>query len=116
MIMINMDIPAHGCYECPMKHDAFNGSETINVCYAIGEEVSDDGTRPDWCPLKDVTIGKWKQLHGYITPGGTPLFVCPKCGGSEHLHGVEYPQRRVVCKDCGQINVYPWEKTYDEEE
>ena len=64
-----------------------------------------------------MKIGRWKQLEGnYMTPGGTPVFVCAKCGGSEHLHGVEFPRRKVFCNRCGTANVYPWEKDYDIEE
>lgn len=64
-----------------------------------------------------MKFGKWKELKGgYLTPGGTPIYVCGECGGSEHLHGVEYPRRKMVCDQCGSINSYPWEKTYEEEE
>lgn len=61
-------------------------------------------------------IGKWKQVHiGDMSPGGTPFFACGACGGSEHLHGVEYPRRKVICDNCGRINIYPWEKAYEQE-
>lgn len=64
----------------------------------------------------EFKFGKWKKLEGhYITPGGTPLYVCAQCGGSQHLHGVEFSRRKMVCDDCGCVNSYPWEKTYDEE-
>ena len=63
-----------------------------------------------------MKFGKWKELEGgYVTPGGTPIYVCAACGGSEHLHGVEYPRRKMVCDQCGSVNSYPWEKTYDED-
>ena len=56
-----------------------------------------------------MKFGKWKELEGgYLTPGGTPIYVCGECGGSEHLHGVEYPRRKMVCDQCGSINSYPW--------
>lgn len=56
-------------------------------------------------------IGRWKEVEGnYITPGGTPLYVCEQCGGGQHLHGVEYPEQALVCPKCGSINLYPWEK------
>lgn len=59
-------------------------------------------------------IGRWKQLQGtFLTPGGTPYFVCGKCGGSDHLHGVEYPRRKILCDKCGRINIYPWEDAYE---
>ena len=55
-------------------------------------------------------INRWKQVPAGMTPGGTPLYICPKCGKSEHLHGVEFPTRKVICEECGQINFYPWER------
>lgn len=60
-------------------------------------------------------IGKWKQVHiGDMSPGGTPVFACGACGGSEHLHGVEFSRRKVICDNCGRINIYPWEKAHEE--
>lgn len=64
-----------------------------------------------------MKFGKWKRREGsYMTPGGTPLYICAECGGSEHLHGAEYPRRKMLCDKCGSINSYPWERTYEEEE
>ena len=60
-------------------------------------------------------IGRWVKTHGGITPGGTPVYVCGNCGGSEHLHGVEYRKRKVFCDKCGQVNVYPWEEILEDE-
>ena len=45
-----------------------------------------------------VRIGRWKQVHGYVTPGGDPVFGCGK----------------LICDNCGSINLYPWEKSYEE--
>lgn len=61
-----------------------------------------------------VRIGRWKQVYGYVTPGGDPVFGCGNCGGSEHCHGVEHPKKKLICDNCGSINLYPWEKSYDE--
>lgn len=62
-----------------------------------------------------VRIGRWKPLKGdFTTPGGTPYYVCGACGGSGHLQGCEYPRRKVVCDNCGRINIYPWERAYEE--
>ena len=58
--------------------------------------------------------GKWKQLYGYATPGGTPVFVCGHCGGSQHLYGAEYPKRKLYCEQCGRINIYPWERAQEQ--
>lgn len=60
-------------------------------------------------------IGRWREIKGnYATPGGTPLYECGSCGGSQHLHGVEYRRRKVICDNCGRINIYPWENAYEE--
>ena len=56
-----------------------------------------------------VRIGRWVEVHGdFVTPGGTPLYKCGKCGGTEHLLGVEYPKPKIICDVCGRVNVYPW--------
>ena len=62
-----------------------------------------------------VQIARWKELHGYATPGGTPLYVCGVCGGSQHLHGVEYPKMKLICDNCGAINIYPWMQLVEKE-
>lgn len=58
--------------------------------------------------------GKWIRREGYATPGGTPVYVCKYCGGTEHLYGAEFPRRKMVCDKCGSVNSYPWEKTCEE--
>ena len=79
-----------------------------------------DGEPPEFEEIKGTEesgikhVGKWKQVHiGYMSPGGTPSYACPKCGGGEHLHGAEFPYKKLFCPICGQINVYPWEKFDD---
>lgn len=59
-------------------------------------------------------IGRWKQVPIGMSPGGTPGFVCDNCGGSFHLHGAEYPERKLVCDECWQVNAYPWEKIMED--
>ncbi len=41
------------------------------------------------------------------------MYACGKCGGSEHLHGAEYPKRKIICDNCGRVNIYPWETAYE---
>ena len=61
-----------------------------------------------------MVLGRWKEINSNgMTPGGTPLYACGKCGGSYHLHGVEYPQRKIICDECGRVNIYPWETAYE---
>ena len=62
-------------------------------------------------------IGRWVKpddRHDYCTAGGDPVYCCEKCGGSHHVYGVEHPKRKFICDNCGSINLYPWEKSYDE--
>lgn len=62
-----------------------------------------------------LKIGKWKHVRGnFLTPGGTPYYECGSCGGSGHLHGVEFPKRKVICDNCGRINIYPYESASEE--
>ena len=36
-----------------------------------------------------MEIGKWVKLSSaYLTPGGTPVYVCGKCGGGDHCMGL----------------------------
>ena len=74
-------------------------------------KVSEAKERPD------VKFSRWVKPadHGeYVTAGGDPIFCCKNCGGSYHVHGVEHPRKKLICDNCGCINLYPWEKSYDE--
>ena len=58
----------------------------------------------------EAMFGQWEEVHGYVTPGGDPVWKCPHCGQDEHVYGIESPgQRRVLCKVCGTWNGY-WRK------
>ena len=62
-----------------------------------------------------MIIGKWEKVKDAgMTPGGTPMYKCRRCGNSVHLHGVEFPNRKVICDVCGRVNIYPWETAYEQ--
>ena len=85
-----------------LHHDYLSG----NYRKALNMAISALTEKPE--------IGVWKELkNAGLTPGGTPVYVCSKCGGSEHLHGVEFPKRKLICDECGSVNYYPWERIYD---
>lgn len=66
-------------------------------------------------PAAPKRIGRWvKDTSVYASPGGAPAYICGSCGGSEHLYGVEFSRRKVICDSCGRINVYPWEKVHEQ--
>ena len=67
--------------------------------------------------VQERKIGRWikdPKAENCLTPGGTPYYVCDQCGGSGHLHGIEFPRRKVFCDQCGSVNVYYWEQTIEE--
>ena len=52
----------------------------------------------------------WVEDKGcYFTPGGDPLWRCPRCGNGEHVYGIESPIKENKCKDCGLEVRYPHE-------
>lgn len=53
ILIKGMEMP-QGCYNCPLQHRGFNGSETVHYCYVIEREVSDDGETDTDCPLVEV--------------------------------------------------------------
>ena len=63
-----------------------------------------------------MLFGKWvkDKNGGYSPPGGTPIYACGRCGGSAHLFGVEYSRRKMICDECGRVNIYPWETAYEQ--
>ena len=53
-------------------------------------------------------IEYWVEDDGcYFTPGGDPLWSCPRCGNGKHVYGIESPYRENKCKDCGLELRYP---------
>ncbi|MBR3584814.1 MAG: hypothetical protein IKO00_02210 [Oscillospiraceae bacterium] len=91
------------CANCDLVQD----SKELLAMYDIVKKVV--------VSYEQRVIGRWKQLKGnFTTPGGTPYYVCGACGGSGHLNGCEYPRRKVICDTCGRINLYPWERAYEE--
>lgn len=58
----------------------------------------------------DDTHGRWVKISGYMTSGGDPVYKCSKCGQDEHVYGIEHRDKHEVCRNCGCINIYPWEK------
>ena len=106
------------CHQPPINPININGQSVYNLT-PVQEYMK-------YCPRCGVKmgtsdmivskIGRWKQIPAGITPGGTPMYACAQCGKSEHLHGVEYRRKKLMCYECGSVNVYPWEEIYEEEE
>lgn len=53
--------------------------------------------------------GVWEEVHGYVTPGGDPVWCCSECGKGLHVYGVEHgtygkdiaDHQWVACPNCG---------------
>ena len=55
----------------------------------------------------------WENIKDVITPGGTPMYICPVCKSNEskHLYGLEFTEnRKNRCPHCGRHLKYPGEK------
>lgn len=58
--------------------------------------------------LKQKT-GEWIKVHGYVTPGGDPVWKCSECGKGVHVYGIEHGTygahisdgQWVSCPNCG---------------
>lgn len=63
----------------------------------------------DTADVAPVRHGRWVRLHGYVTPGGDPVWCCSGCGKGIHVWGVEGPSyggdiadhQWVSCPNCG---------------
>lgn len=64
-------------------------------------------------PVEDKYYKEWEEVKDVITPGGTPMYICPICKSEEskHLYGLEFMQnRKNRCSHCGRYLKYPGEK------
>lgn len=50
-----------------------------------------------------IPIGKWEIIKNAFTPGGDPLYTCPKCHdiNSNHINGIETTTVWNYCPVCG---------------
>ena len=49
----------------------------------------------------------WQKCGGF-TPGGDPCYMCPICGKSEHIYGIESLWNfKTECENCGVKLKYP---------
>lgn len=59
--------------------------------------------------VQPVVHGKWVQVHGFVTPGGDPVWECSECGKGMHVYGIEHGTygsdvadgQWVACPNCG---------------
>ena len=59
--------------------------------------------------IEQEETGEWVKVHGYATPGGDPVWACPKCGKGIHVYGIEHgtygkdiaDHQWVACPNCG---------------
>lgn len=95
--------------------EALENAYVENGAIRVSVEFRDSYLLPLLKDRVGMKFGRWVKTSGnYLTPGGTPMYECGHCGGSNHLYGVEYEKRKIICDNCGQINIYPFETAYEE--
>lgn len=52
---------------------------------------------------------QWQNVYGYHTIGGDAVYQCPNCR-EMHGYGLYQSIKHEYCTNCGQRNLYPWEK------
>ena len=60
-----------------------------------------------------LKTGTWVIVHGYVTPGGDPVWRCSECGKGQHVYGIEVASygadiaehQWVACPNCGAVMV-----------
>ena len=60
-----------------------------------------------------TAIGEWVKVHGFVTPGGDPVWRCSNCSKGNHVFGVEHhsygadiaDNQWVACPNCGAIMI-----------
>jgi len=81
-----------------------NQMEDWDAIHTIEEAIC-NGSIPITDGGDHVVHGKWKKVDakGMLTPGGTPIVTCSVCKSpySEHLSGVEFPEKWDYCPVCG---------------
>lgn len=98
---------------CPLRHANGNCLPVGGFCTSVNDQIC-NGLRQAYDHGKGNKLGRWKRVPGVVMPGGTPYYECGSCGNTVHLHGTEYPKRKIICDVCGAVNIYPWEKAYEE--
>lgn len=74
-----------------------------------GAEISAEACKELVELLKEPKIGYWTRVHGYVTPGGDPVWACSECGKGLHVYGIEHGSygadisdgQWVACPNCG---------------
>jgi len=63
--------------------------------------------------VEPYKVGHWVEVHGYVTPGGDPVWACSECGKGIHVYGIEHGTygadvsdgQWVSCPNCGTVMI-----------
>ena len=74
--------------------------EALDMAIAALEKQEGNEPKVD---AAEVRHGRWEVIHGVLTPGGDLWVRCPYCRNknTEHLEGIEMPERWNYCPNCG---------------
>ena len=95
-------------------------SEEFEWCHDCKEYDAERHCCPRWTKVIRKMVeevrqgrpkGKWVKLHGYVTPGGDPVWCCSECGKEIHVYGIEHgsygadiaDHQWVACPNCGAM-------------
>lgn len=61
--------------------------------------------------VEERNKAKWIKMHGYVTPGGDPVWMCSNCGMGVHVYGIEHrsyegnvaKHQWLACPNCGAM-------------
>ena len=85
------------CYYCPLFYDYIYCEIDLEDKRDYEDYTdSDDGHRPDWCPLREIVRCKMNRVKMF--PGTDSDFVCwicSACGKTNNEHKPNY------CPNCG---------------
>lgn len=77
----------------------------------VAREMKDEILKMEKADVAPITHGKWVRVHGYVTPGGDPVWACSECGKGTHVYGIEHgsygsdiaDRQWVSCPNCGAM-------------
>lgn len=61
--------------------------------------------------IEERNTGHWVKVHGFVTPGGDPVWACSECGKGIHVYGIEHGTYGAdvsdgqwkACPNCGAV-------------
>lgn len=113
MFVVGMDTPFGQVtyhYDIEPYWDMFNIKELDYAQEWDGHTPSESADRlRKFAEMDKENVAVWQKVHGFVTPGGDPVWQCSKCGKGIHVYGIEHGTygsdisdgQWVACPNCG---------------